>query len=49
MLTQHVRKPGTVYQPDPAATKQYEDLFKIYKQVYPALAPISRQLYDRFL
>jgi xylulokinase len=46
---QHVCRPGTVYQPDPAATKQYEDLFKIYKQVYPALRPISQQLYARFV
>jgi xylulokinase len=46
---QHVCKPGTIYEPDPAATRQYEDLFKIYKQLYPALRPISQQLYSRFV
>jgi xylulokinase len=46
---EQVCKPGTVYQPDLAVTKKYEDLFGIYKQVYPALAPISRQIYARFL
>lgn len=46
---QHVCKPGTVYLPDDKATRQYEELFRIYKQLHPALAPISRQLYQRFL
>ena len=40
---------ATVYEPDPAATKQYEDLFKIYKQLYPALQPVSQQLSARFV
>jgi xylulokinase len=46
---EQVRKPGVVYEPDPALTARYADLFGVYKQIYPALAPISRQLYDRFL
>jgi len=46
---EQVRRPGVIYEPDPALAARYADLFGIYKQVYPALAPISRQLYDRFL
>jgi xylulokinase len=44
-----VCKPGAIYKPDPDATAKYEDLFKIYKQLYPALRPISQQLYTRFV
>ncbi len=46
---EQVRKPGVVYEPDPAVSARYADLFTIYKQLYPALAPVSRQLYGRFL
>jgi xylulokinase len=46
---ERVCKPGTIYRPDPAATQQYEDLFKIYKQIYPALRSINKQLYARFV
>ena len=45
----HVYQPGGVYEPDPKVTAVYAELFEIYKQLYPALAPISRQLYDRCL
>ena len=46
---EHVWKPGTTYEPDPQVTARYAELFPIYKQLYSALAPISHQLYDRFL
>ncbi len=46
---ERVCKPGAIYHPDPAATARYDDLFKIYKQLYPALRPISQQLYSRFV
>jgi xylulokinase len=46
---EQVRKPGAVYEPDPALSARYADLFEVYKQVYPALAPVSHALYDRFL
>lgn len=46
---EQVRKPGQVYEPDLATTAKYADLFTIYKQLYPALAPVSHQLYGRFL
>ncbi|HEX9118551.1 MAG TPA: FGGY-family carbohydrate kinase, partial [Anaerolineae bacterium] len=45
----HVFRPGPVYEPDLALTARYADLFEIYKQVYPALAPVSHQLYGRTL
>jgi sugar (pentulose or hexulose) kinase len=46
---EQVCRPGTVYQPDLDATAKYQDLFKIYKQLYPALRPINRQLYSQFV
>jgi xylulokinase len=46
---EQVRKPGVIYEPDPALSARYADLFEVYKQINPALAPISHALYDRFL
>jgi xylulokinase len=46
---EHVWKPGTSFEPDSQVTARYAELFPIYKQLYAALAPISHQLYDRFL
>ena len=42
----HVRKPSTVYEPDPAAAKAYARLFPIYRRLYPALKAISHELSD---
>ncbi len=44
-----VYRPGVVYQPDPQRAEQYTAGFAIYRQLYPALAGISRQLFERFL
>ena len=41
---QRVYRKGKVYQPNPEAAAKYAELFKVYKQLYPALGPISRQL-----
>ncbi len=46
---EHVWKPGVTFEPDPQVTARYAELFPIYKQLYGALAPVSHQLYDRFL
>ena len=46
---EHVWKQGTTFEPDPQVTARYAELFPIYKQIYAALAPISHQLYNRFL
>ncbi len=43
-----VYRPGKVYQPDPARAARYAEGFGVYRQLYPALAPVSRQLFDRF-
>ncbi|MET3576091.1 xylulokinase [Bhargavaea ullalensis] len=37
-------KPDMVYRPDPETVGIYEELFDIYRDVYPATAPISRRL-----
>jgi len=41
---EHVYKPGKTYHPDPEAAAQYAKGFEIYRQIYPALAPVSKQL-----
>jgi xylulokinase len=46
---EQVRQPGVTYEPDPVLAARYADLFEVYKQIHPALAPISHALYDRFL
>jgi sugar (pentulose or hexulose) kinase len=43
-----VYKPGKTYQPDPQLTARYAEWYKIYKQLYPVLAPVSHQLYEQF-
>jgi len=39
-----VYRPGKVYAPDTEMTALYAERFETYKQLYPALAPISKQL-----
>ncbi len=41
---ERVYKPGKVYEPNPKLTSLYAERFEIYKELYPALAPISRRL-----
>ena len=43
-----VYKPGITYQPNPQLTPQYTEWYSIYKQLYPALAPLNHRLYDQF-
>lgn len=43
-----VMKPSKTYTPDLAQTQQYAELFKIYKDIYPSLKPISHDLFSRF-
>ncbi len=45
---ERVYKPGKVYQPDPQLAPNYADWYQIYRQLYPALAPVSHQLYEQF-
>jgi xylulokinase len=44
-----VYKPGKIYEPNPDLAARYAAWFKVYKQLYPALKPISHQLFDAFL
>ncbi len=41
-----VAQPGKTYTPDSARSADYAERFNIYKQLYPALKPISHQLFD---
>ncbi len=42
------RRPGRTVEPNPDATRQYAELFPIYKQIHPALANVSHAIFDRF-
>jgi xylulokinase len=46
---ERVYKPGKSYRPDPQLASKYAQWFQIYKELYPALKPVSHQLYDQFL
>ena len=45
---EQVYKPGKTYQPDTQLAAKYGEWYQIYKQLYPALKPVSHQLYDQF-
>jgi xylulokinase len=41
---ERVFRPGRTYAPDPGVSRCYAEGFRIYKDLYPALRPISRRL-----
>jgi xylulokinase len=43
-----VHKPGKTFEPNPKLTSLYAEFFEIYKEIYPALKPLNKQIYDRF-
>ncbi len=43
---ERVYKPGRTYEPDPKMSARYAEWFEIYRQLYPALKPISHQVVD---
>ena len=43
-----VRRRGRTYEPDPELSRRYAEWFSIYRRLYPSLAPISHELFDRF-
>jgi xylulokinase len=45
---EHVYRPGKTYQPEPQLASRYAEWYQIYKQLYPAIKPVSHQLYDQF-
>ena len=46
---ERVYRPGKIYEPDPGLAAKYGEWFPIYKELYPALKPVSHQLFDGFL
>jgi xylulokinase len=45
---EQVYKPGKTYQPDVQTAAGYAEWYQIYKQLYPTLAPVNHQLYEKF-
>ena len=43
-----VKGSSKTYTPNPELTAEYTELFQIYKQLYPALKPLSHKLFTRF-
>lgn len=43
-----VQKSGEIFEPDLKLTSEYKEYFEIYKEIYPALKPVNKQIYDRF-
>ncbi len=39
-----VRRPRRTYEPDPALAPRYAEWFEVYRELYPALAPINPRL-----
>jgi len=46
---QRVRQPGRVYQPDADNHARYTTWRQTYRQLYPAVRPVSHALFDTFL
>jgi xylulokinase len=46
---ERVYKPGKTYEPDPELATKYAGWFTIYKELYPALKPVSHRLFDGFM
>jgi len=44
-----VYRPGRTYEPDPTLAPRYAEWFTLYKELYPAVAPVSHGLFERFL
>jgi xylulokinase len=42
-----VCRPGPTYEPDPKRAAQYVEWFQIYRDLYPALSPISHRLFTQ--
>jgi xylulokinase len=45
---ERVYKPGKTYHPDSQLAPRYAEWYQIYQQLYPALKPVSHQIYDQF-
>ena len=43
---QRVYRPGRTYEPDPERSARYAEWFQVYRDVYPAVRPISHRLFE---
>lgn len=43
-----VHKTGKLFEPDLKLTSLYAELIDTYRQIYPALQPVNKRIYDRF-
>jgi xylulokinase len=43
---ERVKKPCRIFTPRDGAPEAYAESFKIYKEIYPALSPVSHRLFD---
>ena len=41
---ERVYRPGKTYEPDPQLAPRYAEWFQVYRQLYPALKPVSHRL-----
>lgn len=46
---QRVYRPGRAYEPDLALSARYAEWFEIYREIYPAVKPLSHRLSDAFM
>ncbi len=44
-----VYREGKTFHPDPARAKDYARWFEIYRQMYPAVAPVNHRLFEEFM
>lgn len=45
---QRVHKPGKVFEPNAKMVPLYAELFKIYREIHPALHKLNNRIYNRF-
>ena len=45
---ERVRRPGRTFEPRPGLPERYAECFGIYRDLYPALRPLSHRIFDRF-
>ncbi|MFV1966896.1 MAG: L-fuculokinase, partial [Pirellulaceae bacterium] len=46
---ERIYRPGRTYEPDAERVKQYAEWFQTYRELYPAVKPVSHRLYEEFM
>ena len=46
---ERVYRPGKTYEPDPERSARYAEWISIYRDLYPAVCPVSHRLFEEFL